>query len=89
MTTLYIHVPPTYEMGSYSSPADDLEDALHQYNDAREHDGLSPVRSLPKGSVLIPYKDLSIWTRQQELRERQRQLGKAATESAKTRQWRM
>jgi len=51
-----VTVPPTMQMGSYSTTARDREfeskeqEALWDYNSAREHDGLPPVKRMPKGT---------------------------------------
>jgi len=45
-----VWVPPTMEMGSYMCTADNSSDALEQYNSARAHDGLGPVKRMPKGT---------------------------------------
>jgi hypothetical protein len=43
-------IPPTDEQGSYSTIANSDSDALWDYNSARAHDGLPPIKSLPKGT---------------------------------------
>lgn len=51
-----VKIPPTMEMGSYKTKAigskfeSKAQEALWDYNSAREHDGLSPVKRLPKGT---------------------------------------
>jgi hypothetical protein len=57
-----ITVPPTSEVGSYKtkhcgSKAEARKHALWDYNKARAHDGLPPVRRLPAGTKIA--KDLS------------------------------
>ena len=52
-----VKVPPTMEQGSYSITCKNSymetyrEDALSQYNSAREHDGLEPIRRMPNGTI--------------------------------------
>ena len=52
-------VPPTMEVGSFSGICDSYndttyqQDALWQYNSAREHDGLPPLKRMPKGTKYI------------------------------------
>jgi len=54
-----VKVPPTKEQGSYistahSSPTKTMEqNALWQYNGARAHDGLPPLKCMPKGTKYI------------------------------------
>lgn len=53
MKTYKTTVPPTLEMGSYSSTftgtkAQAKENALWDYNSARAHDGLEPLAKLPR-----------------------------------------
>jgi hypothetical protein len=51
-----VTVPPTMEMGSFHTTARDREfeskeqEALWDYNSAREHDGLPPLKRMPKGT---------------------------------------
>jgi hypothetical protein len=57
-----ITVPPTAEVGSYKtkhcgSKTEARKHALWDYNKAREHDGLPPVKRLPAGTKVA--KDLS------------------------------
>ena len=55
MKTCYVvNVPPTREQGSYKTQHCGAKKAvraaaLWQYNSARAHDGLPPVRRLPAG----------------------------------------
>lgn len=56
MTFYKVTVPPTDEMGSYSARvSDDYETkaaaALWDYNSARAHDGLEPLKRMPRGTV--------------------------------------
>lgn len=46
-----VKVPPTREQGSYNCVASDRADALWSYNSAREHDGLPPIKRMPKGTT--------------------------------------
>ena len=47
-------VPPTMEVGSYSTfvsgNKEFRKEALQDYNSARSHDGLPPLRKMPKGT---------------------------------------
>ena len=51
-----ITVPPTMEMGSYSAVISTngystrSQEALQDYNSARDHDGLPHLRRMPKGT---------------------------------------
>ena len=54
-----VTVPPTMEQGSYSTIVDSsgrfgtesiAQKALWDYNSARAHDGLSPLKRMPKGT---------------------------------------
>lgn len=53
---LMIIVPPTAEQGSYKTTADTsrtetpAQQALSDYNSARSHDGLPPIRRMPAGT---------------------------------------
>ncbi len=55
-------VPPTKEVGSYSGVCSDSnqqthqQDALWSYNSARAHDGLLPIKKMPRGTEYIPMK---------------------------------
>jgi hypothetical protein len=59
-----VNVPPTMEQGSYKCIAEASysetmrQNALWQYNKAREHDGLPPVKRLPNGTTFDPVKVL-------------------------------
>lgn len=49
-------VPPTMEQGGYSGVVSDkyqtkAADALQDYNSGRDHDGLAPLRRMPKGTI--------------------------------------
>lgn len=50
-----VKVPPTAEQGSYKTTASGSlyqtmkQEALQAYNSAREHDGLRPLKRMPKG----------------------------------------
>lgn len=46
-------VPPTMEQGSYTTTATSKPDALWYYNSARDHDGLRPLKRMPKGTKYI------------------------------------
>ena len=58
-----VYVPPTYEMGDYrtvvnSSDAETVEqNALWDYNSAREHDGLPPLKRMPRDTIYTEVKD--------------------------------
>lgn len=50
-----VNVPPTREQGSYKTffcgrRTDVRSTALWEYNKARAHDGLPPVKRLPRGT---------------------------------------
>jgi len=56
-TCYIVRMPATAEVGSYSTtsckPRKDVpKDALWDYNSARRHDGLPPVRRLPAGTKI-------------------------------------
>lgn len=59
MARYKVMVPPTMEVGSYSTIVNDKFDqtkeqgALQDYNSAREHDGLPPIRRMPRGTKYI------------------------------------
>ena len=60
-------VPPTREQGSYTGRVNDCYTsksvvALQQYNSARAHDGLPPVKRMPKGTE---YRPIYFWEVQQ------------------------
>ena len=54
-----VRVPPTMEQGSYttnvsgSTQAEARANALWDYNSARAHDGLPPVKRLPAGTKVV------------------------------------
>jgi hypothetical protein len=54
---LNVYVPPTNEMGCYkfkirtSATETKSQAALWDYNSARAHDGLEPVRRMPNGTI--------------------------------------
>ncbi len=58
MTNFKITVPPTTEQGSYSTIVSAAgkfgmtaaQEALWDYNSARAHDGLPPLKRMPKGT---------------------------------------
>lgn len=56
-------VPPTNEQGSYECIVSNkkyeskAQEALWYYNSARAHDGLEPLKRMPKGTVYIPLKN--------------------------------
>lgn len=60
MKQYQLTVPPTLEMGSYSTIMTEgpeetkAKTALWIYNNARVHDGLSPLNRMPKGTKYIP-----------------------------------
>ena len=54
-----VFVPPTMEMGSYKTRVKDTyrskaQEALQDYNSAREHDGLMPLKRMPNGTEYRP-----------------------------------
>ena len=57
MTRYQVTVPPTAEMGSYKCIATESygesvrENALWDYNSARQHDGLPPLHRMPAGTI--------------------------------------
>ncbi len=57
-----VNVPPTMEQVSYRCIVEKgynqtmRQDALWQYNSARDHDGLPPVKRMPKGTTYEPVK---------------------------------
>jgi hypothetical protein len=57
MTKYIVKVPPTREMGSYGTWVFDnrgetvAEAALDDYNSARRHDGLPPLKRMPAGTI--------------------------------------
>lgn len=60
--TYEVVVPPTFNMGSYTAICRDhstityKEDALIDYNLARGHDCLIPLKSMPQGTTYIKIK---------------------------------
>lgn len=59
-----VKVPPTREMGSYKTTATNSgkwgamnyrQDALQDYNSARAHDGLPPVKRMPAGTIYAKF----------------------------------
>ncbi len=52
-----VKVPPTNEMGSFSTVAQEgygetvAQNALWAYNDARKHEGLKKVKRMPAGTT--------------------------------------
>ena len=54
MSKFSVKVPPTTEMGSFVCNADSRADALWQYNSSRAHDGLEPVKRMPRGTKFTP-----------------------------------
>jgi hypothetical protein len=52
-----VKVPPTKEQGNYKTTAQSgwgetyRKNALWSYNSAREHDGLPPIKRMPKGTT--------------------------------------
>ena len=56
--TFKLFVPPTNEVGSFSSVVSSEnwskeKDALLDYNNAREHDSLTPLSRMPKGTKYV------------------------------------
>lgn len=55
-------VPPTKEVGSYKTTVSGSyfqtyrEEALQDYNSCRAHDGLEPIKKMPKGTEYIKIK---------------------------------
>lgn len=65
MTRYIVKVPPTMEQGSYTTSVTTRggwfnesisKQALRDYNSARAHDGLPPIKRMPKGTKYIPDK---------------------------------
>jgi hypothetical protein len=61
-----VTVPPTMEQGSYSTIVSTggrfgresiAQKALWDYNSARDHDGLSPLKKMPKGTKYHPMRN--------------------------------
>ena len=66
MAKYKVTVPPTMEQGSYKTVvSDDCETkaaaALWDYNSARAHDGLEPIKRMPNGTEYI--KEIKMITR--------------------------
>lgn len=67
MTTYKLSVPPTDEQGSYNiefTPAPNVSPAaaaLWHYNSARAHDGLPPLRRMPKGTTYRVKREYVLW----------------------------
>jgi len=62
MARYKLSVPPTMEVGSYTSIVSDSmqskeQDALQDYNSAREYDGLKPLKRMPNGTRYIRIED--------------------------------
>jgi len=63
MTTYILKVPPTMEQGSYnieftpSANETPAACALWYYNSARAHDGLDPIKRMPKGTQYTAKKE--------------------------------
>jgi hypothetical protein len=63
MATYKFFVPATREQGTYSGFCKDSfqqtfrQDALHDYNSGRAHDGLPPLKKMPAGTKYILSKD--------------------------------
>lgn len=61
-----VKVPPTSEMGSYVTTASNgytetkAQCALQDYNSARAHDDLAPIKRMPPGTVYIPIYEHAI-----------------------------
>ncbi len=55
-----VTVPPTMEQGSYTTIVTDsyretkAQAALWDYNSARDHDGLPPLKKMPRGTKYHP-----------------------------------
>ncbi len=45
-----VEVGPTWEQGNTKFVADSRADALWEYNSMRAHDGLPPLKRMPKGT---------------------------------------
>ena len=58
-----VKVPPTMEQGSYKTTVRAnynetvAEAALWDYNSARDHDGLPPIKKMPNGTQYKKLKD--------------------------------
>lgn len=62
-STVYtVNVPPTWEQGSYTTRVKSTyyetyrQAALSDYNSARAHDGLPPLKRMPRGTTYTIYK---------------------------------
>lgn len=59
MARFKVTVPPTMEQGSYVTVVSDgfrqtaAQAALQDYNSARAHDGLPPIRRMPAGTKYV------------------------------------
>ena len=60
MTKYKVVVPPTMDVGSYSCIVgheqlglSKEQEALDDYNNARDHDGLAPIKRMPNGTKYI------------------------------------
>jgi hypothetical protein len=57
-----VNVPPTADQGSYkiivsgSSYQTYRQEALQDYNSCRAHDGLEPIKRMPKGTTYTKIK---------------------------------
>lgn len=57
-----VDVPPTREQGSYTTRVRSTyyqtyrQAALQDYNSARAHDGLEPLKRMPKGTTYTEYR---------------------------------
>ncbi len=49
-TRLKVEVGPTWEQGNTKFLAGSKADALWEYNSMRAHDGLPPLRRMPRGT---------------------------------------
>jgi hypothetical protein len=52
-----VYVPPTKEQGSYKTKASSKQGALADYNSARGHDCLPPMKRMPNGTKYSPTKN--------------------------------
>lgn len=58
-----VNVPPTTEQGSYKTVVSDshretkAQAALWDYNSCRDHDGLTPIKRMPKGTTYTKIKE--------------------------------
>lgn len=57
-----VNVPPTWEQGSYTTRVRSTyyetyrQAALRDYNSCRAHDGLTPLKRMPRGTTYTEYK---------------------------------